>query len=109
MADVTIGIDLGTTYSLAAHMTKDGPKVLDGLVPSVVTFDANARPIVGEAAREQIADHPRETIFSVKRLMGKAKGELGKALIRHVRKLGGCLTHRDLEARKTTGSTVLTL
>jgi Fe-S protein assembly chaperone HscA len=85
MSETTIGIDLGTTYSLAAIMTPEGPRVLrdaagERLIPSVVSFDPDGRPVVGARARDRIAAAPRETVYSVKRLMGKGMAELGQAL-----------------------------
>jgi Fe-S protein assembly chaperone HscA len=73
---VVIGIDLGTTNSLAAIMGKDGPRVLydkdgDPLVPSVVSFEDDGRPLVGRQARARTILNPRRTVHSVKRLMGR--------------------------------------
>jgi molecular chaperone DnaK len=74
-----VGIDLGTTNSLVAFMQNDVPMVIPGedglnLVPSVValTHDAQKgdRMVVGNSARKYLSDHPEETIYSVKRLMG---------------------------------------
>ncbi len=77
-SDVIVGIDLGTTNSLVAFM-KDGQAVAikdkDGksaLVPSVVHFAENQSIIVGEAAKEKLITDPKNTIYSVKRLMGKS-------------------------------------
>src|SRR4051812_48765273 len=71
-----IGIDLGTTNSLVARVRDDRPVVIadcDGerLVPSAVNYDARGAVIVGRAALRLAAEHPRETIVSVKRLMGR--------------------------------------
>ncbi len=77
-ADIIIGIDLGTTNSLVAYM-KDGQpycvKGADGknaLVPSVVHFGADNSIVVGDAAKVQLIADPANTIYSVKRLMGKS-------------------------------------
>jgi len=73
---VIIGIDLGTTNSLAAVMGKDGPRVLhevDGspLIPSVVSFQDDGGHIVGRDARAMSVLNPTRTVHSVKRLMGR--------------------------------------
>jgi Fe-S protein assembly chaperone HscA len=73
---LALGIDLGTTNSLAA-LWKDGrPSVLrpegeNGYVPSVVYFPPDGQPIVGREARERAAFDPENAIFSVKRFMGR--------------------------------------
>jgi molecular chaperone HscA len=76
--DVIVGIDLGTTNSLVAYM-KDGAPVCvkdaDGrqtLVPSVLHFEGPDKVTVGEAAKQYLTEDPANTIFSVKRLMGKS-------------------------------------
>ncbi|MBX2892390.1 MAG: molecular chaperone DnaK [Saprospiraceae bacterium] len=75
---VIVGIDLGTTNSLVAYM-KDGRstcvKGKDGkstLVPSIVHFAQNEEIIVGDAAKTKLETDPANTIYSVKRLMGKS-------------------------------------
>ncbi|MFN7119998.1 MAG: Fe-S protein assembly chaperone HscA [Saprospiraceae bacterium] len=77
-SDVIVGIDLGTTNSLVAYI-KDGQalavKGKDGkstLVPSVVHFTENQEVMVGDAAKEKLITDPKNTIYSVKRLMGKS-------------------------------------
>jgi len=72
-----IGIDLGTTNSLVAYVdeTSGLPRVIpdaDGraLLPSIVGW-APEGLIVGEAARRQLARRPKDTVYSVKRLMGR--------------------------------------
>ena len=76
-----VGIDLGTTNSLVAyrHQKYDDIRVVvdekgdNRLVPSVIHFPENGQePIVGEAARQKMVEQPARTIYSVKRLMGKA-------------------------------------
>ena len=72
-----IGIDLGTTNSVAAYM-KDGQPVIipnlegDALTPSVVAFARDDRRWVGRLARAQAVANPLRTVFSVKRRMGRA-------------------------------------
>ena len=73
-----IGIDLGTTNSLVAFI-KDNEAycIIDdqqksALVPSIIYFDENDQPIVGEQAKSMMALHPERTIYSIKRLIGKS-------------------------------------
>ncbi|HEY1377721.1 MAG TPA: molecular chaperone DnaK [Gemmataceae bacterium] len=76
-----VGIDLGTTFSLAAYM-KDGQPVVvrdesgTALVPSVVSFFEDGSVLVGTAARQRALSDPEHTIFSVKRLMGRTLADL---------------------------------
>jgi Fe-S protein assembly chaperone HscA/FeS assembly protein IscX len=81
--DLIVGIDLGTTNSLIATMTARGPEVIadeggDPLVPSVVTRLGD-RFVVGREARALAVDHPQSTIWSIKRLMGRAPADLSDA------------------------------
>jgi len=78
-----VGIDLGTTYSLVSYLdTATGaPKCIVGpygsaLCPSVVSADADGTVVVGEAARRRLLTQPERTIYSVKRLMGRAASDL---------------------------------
>ncbi len=73
-----IGIDLGTTNSLAAWCDATGPQVIEdergeALLPSCVRFDpTGGRPdVVGVEARRHAVEFPEHTIFSAKRLMGR--------------------------------------
>ena len=71
-----IGIDLGTTNSLVAYVKNDRPTtVLDcdqvALLPSVVHYGSAGEVVVGRNAQLRAAEHPRETIVSVKRFMGR--------------------------------------
>jgi molecular chaperone DnaK len=83
-----VGIDLGTTNSLVAHVDAAGiPRVIPDaegrrLLPSVVAYTA-AGIVVGEAARRQLARNPARTIYSVKRFMGRG-GEDVREEARHV-------------------------
>jgi molecular chaperone DnaK len=70
-----IGIDLGTTNSVAAVMSGGEPVVIpsaegERLVPSVVAVNKNNERLVGRVARNQAITNPQNTIFSIKRLMG---------------------------------------
>ena len=76
-----LGIDLGTTNSLAAVMKPSGPEVIrdgDGkaLVPSVICIAPDSRVIVGAEARSHAVENPTNTVYSVKRLMGRDIGDL---------------------------------
>ena len=83
-----VGIDLGTTNSLVAHVDASGiPRVIPDaegrrLLPSVVAYTP-AGIVVGEAARRQLARNPARTIYSVKRFMGRG-GEDVREEARHV-------------------------
>ncbi|MBE0670259.1 MAG: molecular chaperone DnaK [Anaerolineales bacterium] len=71
-----IGIDLGTTNSVAAVMSGGEPVVIpsaegERLVPSVVAVNKNGERLVGRVARNQAITNPQNTIFSVKRFMGR--------------------------------------
>jgi molecular chaperone HscA len=71
-----IGIDLGTTHSLVAYVRDGQPLVIadcDGerLLPSVVHYDEHGQPLVGRGAKALAVEHPRETLVSVKRFMGR--------------------------------------
>ena len=81
--EMIVGIDLGTTNSLVAiiHPEERQPVVLkehDGhaLVPSIVHFDKTGLVTVGEEARNYLVTEPQNTIFSVKRLMGKSYNDI---------------------------------
>ncbi|MDA1330517.1 MAG: molecular chaperone DnaK [Chloroflexi bacterium] len=71
-----IGIDLGTTNSVAAVMEGGEPTVIasaegERLVPSVVAFNKNGERLVGRPARNQAVVNPENTVFSIKRFMGR--------------------------------------
>lgn len=79
-----VGIDLGTTNSLVAYMAGDTPRAIPDqsgqtALPSVVSFPQGDGPesmLVGETAKARLITHPRETIYSVKRFMGKGGEDL---------------------------------
>ena len=76
--EIIVGIDLGTTNSLVAFINPEGnPQVINDtgkgvLVPSVVHFQSDGSVIVGNEAKEFLISDPRNTIFSVKRLLGRS-------------------------------------
>ena len=84
-ASPVIGIDLGTTNSLAAFMDLSGPVVIPGedgerLVPSVVYRSPAGEIVVGNAARRMLIDDPSRTVYSVKRLMGRGVADVADEL-----------------------------
>jgi molecular chaperone DnaK len=84
-----IGIDLGTTNSVAAVMQGGEPVVIpsaegERLVPSVVAVNKNHERLVGRVARNQAITNPSNTIFSIKRFMGR---KFGDAEVRHAQAL----------------------
>src|SRR5262245_58366233 len=85
MPSNVVGIDLGTTFSLAAYMENGQPVVVrDGqgnaLVPSVISFHDDGSVLVGSEARKRCLSDPDHTVFSVKRLMGRTLADLQKEL-----------------------------
>jgi molecular chaperone DnaK len=75
-----VGIDLGTTNSLIAVMEPTGPRILSGIVPSVVSVTPSGEVIVGDAAREMLITHPERSVYSVKRLMGRDAADVQEEL-----------------------------
>ena len=81
MSSKIIGIDLGTTNSVVAIMEGDQPKVLinssgNRTTPSVVGFTDKGEWLVGQPARHQQVTNPTNTVFSVKRFMGRRHNEV---------------------------------
>jgi molecular chaperone DnaK len=71
-----IGIDLGTTYSCVSYLEGNEPKVIPSLegmqtTPSVVSFTSSGEKLIGNLALRQAITNPQNTIFAIKRLMGK--------------------------------------
>src|SRR5436190_18762364 len=78
-----IGIDLGTTNSCVAIMEGDQPKVLinsagSRLTPSVVAFTDKGETLVGQVAKHQQITNPKNTVFSIKRFMGRRHSEVAQ-------------------------------
>ncbi len=78
-----IGIDLGTTNSVVAVMEGDQPKVLinaqgSRLTASVVAFTEKGERLVGQTAKHQQVTNPKNTIFSIKRFMGRRHNEVAQ-------------------------------
>jgi molecular chaperone DnaK len=87
MANKVIGIDLGTTFSVVAVMEGGEPKVIineegSRLTPSVVAFTKEGDILVGQVARRQAITNPENTIFSIKRFMGRRYSEVQGELSR---------------------------
>jgi len=71
-----IGIDLGTTNSCVAVMEGSQPKVIPNAegantTPSIVAFADNGERLVGQAAKRQAVTNPENTLFAIKRLIGR--------------------------------------
>src|SRR5215216_4793181 len=78
-----VGIDLGTTNSVVAIMEGDQPKVLvnrqgSRLTPSVVAFTDKGEILVGQPAKHQQVTNPKNTVFSIKRFMGRRHSEVAQ-------------------------------
>lgn len=76
-----IGIDLGTTNSVVAVYEQKNPGIIltqdgDRILPSIVAFAQNEERLIGNPAKSQLITNPENTIYSVKRLMGKRFSEL---------------------------------
>ena len=75
-----VGIDLGTTNSVVAVMEGGEPKVIankhgSNLTPSVLGFTETGERVVGQLAKRQAIINPRNTIYSIKRFMGRRRSE----------------------------------
>src|SRR3954462_3952727 len=82
MAKKIIGIDLGTTNSVVAIMEGRDPKVIENeegsrITPSVVGFTKEGEILVGQVARRQAITNPENTVYSIKRFMGRKFDEIG--------------------------------
>ena len=80
-----LGIDLGTTNSAMAVLEGGEPTIIvnaegDRTTPSVVGFRADGDRIVGKAAKNQAVTNPKNTVFSIKRFMGRRYDEVGSEL-----------------------------
>lgn len=72
-----IGIDLGTTNSCVAIMEGKSPRVIENAegartTPSVVAFTKDGERLIGQAARRQAVTNPANTLYAVKRLIGRS-------------------------------------
>ncbi len=83
MADKVIGIDLGTTNSVVAVMEGGDPVVIPNAeggrtTPSVVAFTKDGERLVGQVAKRQAVTNPQNTVFSIKRFMGRKIAEVSE-------------------------------
>src|ERR1700681_812887 len=79
----TIGIDLGTTNSCMAVLEGGEPTVIENAeggrtTPSVVAFTASGERLVGTVAKRQAVTNPQNTVFSIKRFMGRKESEVAE-------------------------------
>ncbi|BCV19601.1 chaperone protein DnaK [Atopobiaceae bacterium P1] len=85
MANKILGIDLGTTNSAMAVLEGGEPTIIvnaegDRTTPSVVSFQPNGERLVGKAAKNRAVTNPQNTVFSVKRFMGRKYDEVASEL-----------------------------
>jgi molecular chaperone DnaK len=76
-----VGIDLGTTFSLAAYMADGAPVMVrdetgDARVPSAILFEPTGGVLIGKSARDRAAADPDLVVYSVKRLIGRSLADL---------------------------------
>ena len=83
--EIIVGIDLGTTNSLVAYIHPDEKRPiaindqgLGTIVPSIVHFTSSGEVVVGNEAKQYLLSDPANTIYSVKRLLGKSYADLGE-------------------------------
>src|SRR4051812_21297750 len=82
-----LGIDLGTTNSCMAVMEGGDPVVLENsegarTTPSIVAFTKSGERLVGQAAKRQAVTNPQNTVFSIKRFMGRKFDEVQEEIKR---------------------------
>src|SRR5712672_4148238 len=87
MAEKIIGIDLGTTNSVVAVMEGGDPVVIPNAeggrtTPSVVAFTKDGERLVGQVAKRQAVTNPQNTVFSIKRFMGRKMSEVTEEIKR---------------------------
>ena len=80
-----IGIDLGTTNSVVAVIEGSEVKVITNptgarTTPSVVGFTENGERLVGQRAKNQAVTNPENTVYSIKRFMGRRQDEVGSEM-----------------------------
>ena len=110
MADKVIGIDLGTTNSVVAVMEGGDPVVIPNAeggrtTPSVVGFTKDGERLVGQVAKRQAVTNPQNTVFSIKRFMGRRMEEVTEELKRVPYKVvGGTngLTSVEVQGKRYT-------
>ena len=85
MGNKILGIDLGTTNSAMAVLEGGSPTIIvnaegDRTTPSVVGFRADGDRVVGKAAKNQAVTNPKNTVFSIKRVMGRKYSEVSSEI-----------------------------
>jgi molecular chaperone DnaK len=93
MASKIIGIDLGTTNSVVSVMEGGDPVVIPNAeggrtTPSVVAFTKDGERLVGQVAKRQAVTNPKNTIFSIKRFMGRRMSEVQEEIKKVPYKVG---------------------
>src|SRR5687767_9583486 len=96
-----IGIDLGTTNSVVAVMEGGEPTVITNseggrTTPSVVAFAKDGNRLVGQVAKRQAVTNPENTIYSIKRFMGRKFNEVSEEIKQHPYKVQGTGTGGDV-------------
>ena len=81
----TIGIDLGTTNSAMAALIGGEPEIIENAeggrtTPSVVAFTKSGERLVGQVAKRQAVTNPENTVFSIKRFMGRKFDEVSEEM-----------------------------
>ena len=81
-----VGIDLGTTNSVVAVLEGGEPTVIPNAegartTPSVVAFAKGGEVLVGEVAKRQAVTNPTNTVFAVKRLIGRRVGDEAEGIV----------------------------
>ena len=105
-----IGIDLGTTNSCVAVMEGTQAKVLENAegartTPSVVAFTDEGEKLIGQPAKRQAVTNPENTIFAVKRLIGRkfdgpsVQKDISKVPYKIVKSDNGCLLYTSPSPR----------
>src|SRR5256885_9590625 len=87
MAEKIIGIDVGTSNSVVAVMEGGDPVVIPNaeggrVTPSVVGFTKDGERLVGQVAKRQAVTNPQNTVFSIKRFMGRRISEVQEEMKR---------------------------
>ena len=110
MAEKIIGIDLGTTNSVVAVMEGGDPVVIPNAeggrtTPSVVAFTKDGERLVGQVAKRQAVTNPLNTIFSIKRFMGRRIAEVSEEMKKVPYKVAGSsgdLASVDIQGKRYT-------
>ncbi len=110
MADKVIGIDLGTTNSVVAVMEGGDPVVIPNseggrVTPSVVGFTKDGERLVGQIAKRQAVTNPTNTVFSIKRFMGRKVSEVqeeAKRVPYKVLGVGNDIANVEVQGRRYT-------